>query len=74
MESLIIFYLLMLVYMGGHVCRWYLWGSYMCKQEDNTGCQFLGNVHLKKKGGDLSFPTDKTGQLPRPKDLPDWAS
>lgn len=36
--------------MGGHVCRWYLWGSYMCKQEDNTGCQFLGNVHLKKKG------------------------
>lgn len=39
--------------MGGHVCRWYLWGSYMCKQEDNTGCQFLGNVHLKKKRGSL---------------------
>lgn len=35
--------------MGGHVYRWYLWGSYLCKQEENIGCHFLGNVHLKKK-------------------------
>lgn len=69
MESLIIFYLLMLVYMGGHVCRWYLWGSYMCKQEDNTGCQFLGNVHLKKKGGGSLLPHRQDWPAPETKGL-----